>query len=152
MKLRVPQALAIEHRELHAQIEAAVKSAGETGAAARALVEAVRPHFLKEEKYALRPLGALATLAKGKLPPGARFLQAQSEQLREYFPTMLAEHRRILAAAKRLAAAARKERKLAHVRFAARLQLHVQAEETVLYPAAILIGDYLRLRSSPWAR
>jgi len=152
MRLRVPQALAIEHRELQAQIMAAVKSGGETAKAARALVEAVRPHFVKEEKYALRPLGALAMLAKGKLPPGARFLQAQSEQLREYFPTMLAEHKAILAAGQRLAAAARKEHKLAHVGFAARLQLHLLAEETVLYPAAILIGDYLRLRTSPWGR
>jgi len=150
MKLRAPKALAIEHHALHAQIEAAVRSGGETARAAAALVEAVRPHFLKEEKYALRPLGALRLLAKGKVPPEARFLQAQSEQLREYFPSMVAEHKRILAAAKRMAAAARKENKPAHARFAAKLQLHLLTEETVLYPAVILIGDYLRLRRSPW--
>jgi len=150
MKLRVPRTLAIEHRELRARVEAALKSGGQTAEAAAALIRVVRPHFLKEEKYALRPLGALAALAKGKMPPEARFLQAQSEQLREYFPAMLAEHKSILAAAKRLAAAARKENKPAYVHFAAELQFHIQTEETVLYPAAILIGDYLRLRHSVW--
>lgn len=152
MKLRVPRALAIEHRGLRADMIAALKSGGRTAAAASALIRAVRPHFLKEEKYALRPLGALGLLARGQAPSEAGFLRAQAEQLREYLPTMLAEHKRILAAAKRLATAARKENKLAQVHFAARLQLHLQTEESVLYPAALLIGYYLRLRDNLWVR
>ena len=42
--------------------------------------------------------------------------------------------------------AARKEGKLKYVRFADRLTLHAQTEEEVYYPAAILIGEYVKLK------
>jgi CheY-like chemotaxis protein len=52
-----------------------------------------------------------------------------------------------------LAKAAHKEKKPAQARFGAKLRLHAQTEETVLYPAAIIMGDYLKLREmDPKAR
>jgi hypothetical protein len=59
---------------------------------------------------------------------------------------MIREHEAVVLALKRLIAAAKKEKLPDHVRFAAKLMLHAQTEEEVLHPAAILIGDYLRLR------
>jgi len=33
-----------------------------------------------------------------------------------------------------------------HARFAEKLMLHAQTEEEVLYPAAILVGEYLKVK------
>lgn len=51
-----------------------------------------------------------------------------------------------MAALTKLVADARKERKLEYVSFADRLTWHAQAVEEVYYPAAILIGEYLKLK------
>jgi hemerythrin superfamily protein len=45
-----------------------------------------------------------------------------------------------------LTEAALKENKLDYVQFAEKLTLHAQTEEEVLYPAAILVGEYLKLQ------
>jgi hypothetical protein len=42
--------------------------------------------------------------------------------------------------------AAKEEKKIEYVRFAEKLTLHAQTEEEVLYPAAILIGEHLKLK------
>ena len=54
----------------------------------------------------------------------------------------------MLGALRRLAAAGRREGKPAAVRFAEALTLHALSEEQVLYPAAILVGDYIKARTS----
>ncbi|MND04072.1 hypothetical protein D3C83_241840 [compost metagenome] len=51
-----------------------------------------------------------------------------------------------MTALKKLIAVAKKEKKLEHAHFAEKLMLHAKTEEEVLYPAAILIGEYLKLR------
>jgi len=59
---------------------------------------------------------------------------------------LLEEHKVVVAALKNLIAAAEAEKKPEHARFAEKLMLHAQTEEEVLYPAAILVGEYLKLR------
>ena len=39
-----------------------------------------------------------------------------------------------------------KEKKMEYVKFADKLILHAQNEEEVLYPASILVGEYLKLK------
>jgi hypothetical protein len=51
-----------------------------------------------------------------------------------------------VTALRRLISAAKREKKPEHARFAEKLMLHAKTEEEVLYPAAILIGEYLKLR------
>jgi hypothetical protein len=41
--------------------------------------------------------------------------------------------------------ASKKEKKPEHAQFVPKLMLHAKTEEKVLYPAAILIGPYLKL-------
>jgi len=53
-----------------------------------------------------------------------------------------------VAALEKLVAAARQEGKPEYALFADKLMLHAQNEEEVLYPAAILVGEYLKLRSN----
>ena len=68
------------------------------------------------------------------------------ERLRAELNQMFKEHREIVARLKTLTEAALKENKLDYVQFAEKLTLHAQTEEEVLYPAAILVGEYLKLQ------
>ena len=69
-----------------------------------------------------------------------------TDKLRSEFPNMLAEHARIVEALGRLADAAVREGNRQVAQFAEKLKLHAQTEEQVLYPAAIVLGDYVRLK------
>jgi hypothetical protein len=69
-----------------------------------------------------------------------------TDRLSAELPEMLREHKAVVTALKRLTAAAKKENNPVHARFAEKLILHAKTEEEVLYPAAILVGEYLRLK------
>ena len=71
---------------------------------------------------------------------------AMTDRLKAELPKMLREHKAVVTALKKLIAAAKKEKKPEHAHFAEKLMLHAKTEEEVLYPAAILIGEYLKLR------
>jgi hypothetical protein len=58
---------------------------------------------------------------------------------------MLAEHKAIIAALQKLLQASAAERHADFGRLAQKLILHAQTEEELLYPASILVGEYLKL-------
>lgn len=152
MDLRVPQPLKAEHDELHRELACATAAGGRTGEAARQVARLLHPHFVKEEEFALPPLGLLAPLARGEVPP-PRVVEAaiaMAGRLRAELPGMLGEHGRIVGALDALAAAAEAEGHAEVARFAGALKQHARTEEEVLYPAAILLGEHLR-RAAPEA-
>jgi hemerythrin superfamily protein len=59
---------------------------------------------------------------------------------------MLNEHNAIVQALDELGRAAARERHPEVSQFVAELKAHAQNEEQVLYPAAILVGEYLKLK------
>ncbi len=146
MKLAIPEPLRIEHQELHAELVHATKAGGKTGEAAKAVAKILHNHFLKEEEFALPPIGLLARLARGKVDRRMRSVLIMTDRLKAELPDMLREHRAVVAALKKLIAAAKREKLPEHARFGEKLMLHAQTEEEVLYPAAIVIGEFLRLR------
>ena len=146
MDFEIPSALKAEHEELHAELIAAIDSGGAVGDAAKAVADLLHPHFVKEEAYALPPLGLLGLLAKGEVRPEMAEVLAMTDRLRSELPNMLAEHARIVEALGRLAFAAEREHNRQVAGFAEKLKLHAQTEEEVLYPAAIVLGEYLRLK------
>ncbi|HWQ95236.1 MAG TPA: hemerythrin domain-containing protein, partial [Gammaproteobacteria bacterium] len=119
---------------------------GKIGDAAKTVARLLHPHFIKEEEYALPPLGLLSVLAQGKIFPEMAAVLAMTDKLKTELPDMMQEHREIVAALKNLMTAAQDEKRMEYVRFSEKLMLHAQTEEEVLYPAAILIGEYLRLK------
>ena len=145
MKFEIPKAMKIEHDELHADLVKATKAAGKTGEAAKAVAKVLHAHFVKEEEYALPPLGLLAPLSRGKVEPSMAAVLKLTDRLEAELPTMLSEHKDILAALKNLVAAASAENNPDIVDFAERLMLHAETEEQVAYPAALLVGRYLKL-------
>ena len=146
MKFKTPQPLKAEHEELHAELAKATKVKGKIGDAAKTVAEVLHPHFVKEEEYAMPPLGLLPIIARGKASMEMWEALMMTDTLKAELKQMLKEHKAIVGALKRLAAIAKKEKKMEYVRFAEKLMLHAKTEEEVLYPASILVGEYLKLK------
>lgn len=145
-KFEIPGALKAEHDELHQELAAASKLPGRTGQAAKQVAALLHPHFVTEEEFALPPLGLLVPIASGRLSPDMREVIPLVDRLRADMPRMLDEHKRIVAALADLAAAGRAEDHPGAVEFANKLTQHAQNEEQVLYPAALVAGEYVRLK------
>jgi hypothetical protein len=107
----------------------------------------LHPHFLKEEEYALPPLGLLPAIAAGRVPAQAREVIAMSDRLKADLPHMLEEHKAIVATLDDLERAAAVEHQTGVLKFVEKLKLHAQTEEQVLYPAAIVVGEYLKTKT-----
>jgi hypothetical protein len=146
MEFNIPHAMQVEHEELHVDLEKAIASGGETGAAAREVAEALHSHFKSEERYALPPLGLLPALAEGRISSEMTQVLEMTDTLKAELPRMLDEHKVIVDALQKLIGAARMEKKMEHIHFAEKLMLHAQNEEEVSYPTAILIGEYVKLK------
>jgi hypothetical protein len=146
MNLEIPGSLKTEHEELQEELVRATKAGGKTGEAAQAVAKVLHPHFVKEEQLAMPPLGLLGALAAGRMPPNAEDVVKLTGDLKRDLPAMLKEHENIVVALDALANAARKENKLAAQHFAEKLKQHAKTEEEVLYPAAILVGEYIKLK------
>ena len=119
---------------------------GETAEAARRLARLLETHFHKEETFAAPPLGLLPRLARGDVGSDMADAMAHSDWLRQNTGTMLAEHRMIAAALDEVLQAAVPAQQAELVTFAETLLNHSRLEEEVLYPAAIVAGEYVKLR------
>ena len=146
VEFEIPESPKVEHEKLHAELIKATEAGGKIGDAAKAVAKILHPHFVKEEEYALPPLGLLSLLAEGKVTSEMGNVLARTDRLKTELSQMLGEHKAIVAALKDLSYAAKKEKKMEYTYFAEKLMLHVQTEEEVLYPAAILVGEYLKLK------
>lgn len=144
--IEIPPPLQQEHQHLHAQLRAATQVDGEVGQAAEALAGLMHPHFVKEEEFALPPLGLLQRLAAGELTSEMAEVLPLTDRLADELPAMLAEHKVIVDALERLAAIAKRAGRNDIVDFANQLTLHAQTEEQVMYPASLLVGALLRER------
>jgi len=142
--MRVPDSIRLEHEQLHARLAEATRLPGRTGEAARRLARIMHPHFLREDEYAIPPLGLLARLARGQKSPDMADVLPLVARLKEEMPLMIEEHRAIMGALIQLGNAASEEGLREWAEFADELRHHAQMEEEVLYPAAILVGEYVK--------
>jgi hypothetical protein len=145
-RIQIPQAMRVEHAELHKALVEATSAPGRVGEAAREVARVLHPHFVREEQIALPPLGLLEDLAHGVVTPDMTAVLPLTDSLKAELPQMLEEHTVIRAALNGLAAAARAEEKPEYARLAEKIMLHAKTEEQVTYPTAVLIGEYVRLR------
>ena len=144
MEFRPPRSLEIEHEALHADLAALTALPDKVGGAARLVAARLHEHFALEEDCAVPPLALLAPLAQGGATPAMASVLAKTDRLRSELPRMLAEHRAILEAVTDLVKAGEEEHRPEATAFAEKLRLHAAMEEEVLYPAAILVGEYLK--------
>jgi hypothetical protein len=146
--MQTPASLGAEHRELHEVLARASKEPGELGSAAEELERALAPHFRREEQIATPPLGLLLELARGKATAEMRAVLPMTDALERELPQMLKEHEGIRTAAAKFRAAAKEAGRPEYGRFSDGLAAHARQEEEILYPAAILVGRYVK-RTSP---
>lgn len=149
--MRIPDSIRLEHEQLHAKLGEATHLPGRTGEAARALARVAHPHFLREDEYAIPPLALLGRLAKGDLTPEMAEILPLVARLKDELPLMVEEHRAIIGALIQLGNAASAEGLRPWAEFADELRQHAQMEEEILYPAAILVGEYVKSRLTPQA-
>lgn len=146
MQIAIPQSMKDEHAQIHEALVAASELPGPVGEAARQLAEVLHPHFVREEQIALPPLGLLEPLARGEFEPWMSAVLPMTDSLAAELPEMLREHEAIGAAAVHLEEMAALEGVKEVERLARQLRLHARSEEEVFYPAAILVGEIVRLR------
>lgn len=151
-EISIPEPLAAEHKEIFSQLQAATRTTGRTGEAATAAMRVLEPHFEKEEQFALPQLGLLPTLAGQPLATGGaeltpelrKELIARTDRLRSELPQMLAEHKEIEAALDNMEKVATAENQPDVAALAREIRVHATEEELILYPAAMLAGEYAR--------
>jgi hypothetical protein len=145
-QIAVPEAMRVEHAALHEALTGATRAPGRVGEAAREVARVLHPHFVREEQIALPPLGLLEALARGDVTPQMAAVLPLTDTLAAELPQMLEEHRAIHAALRNLADVSRSENQPAYAELAEKIMLHARTEEQVTYPAALLVGRYVRLR------
>lgn len=138
-----------DHERLHARLAAATRLSGRTGEAARTVAKIMHPHFLREDEYAMPPLGLLARLARGQVTPDMAVVLPLVARVKDELPLMLEEHRAIEGALLQFANVAIEEGLPEWADFAEDLRLHARLEEEVLYPAAVLAGAYVKSQLEP---
>jgi hypothetical protein len=142
--MRIPDCLRVRHEQLHAKLVQAARAPGGTGEAARTAARIMHPHLLREKGYAIPPLALLRRLARGQLTSDMADVLPLVARLKDELPLMLEEHRAIFGALAQLGDVASKEGQREWAELADELRLHAQTEEEVLYPAAILVGEYVK--------
>ncbi len=145
MKFNIPTPLQQEHEALHDELRRATQAGGEVGEAAKTLAQLMHPHFVKEDEIALPPLGLLGALSRGEFNAEMSDVLAMTDRLEAELPTMLEEHKSIVAALQRVQQAAERAGRSDVVAFAQQLVQHARTEEAVMYPAALLVGRHVRL-------
>lgn len=143
-KAETPQALKAGHENLYSDLEAIMSYNGKVGEKAKQLKEILKPHFEKEEKYALPPLGLLIILAEGHWELDANEAISMADKLEKQLSEMKNEHAGIINTLQKLKVAAEGEDNAKAKRFVKDLALHIDIEDQVLYPATILVGNYLK--------
>ena len=145
MRIQIPKSLRVEHDELHDFLAAARHEPGALGDALRRVARLLEPHFRKEEAFAMPPLGLLARLARHEVHAAMAEVYPHTDWLKNNLPALVAEHDAIGATVHEMLEAARDSGRTDYIDFAEKLVNHLRVEEEVLYPAAILVGEYLRL-------
>ena len=142
-----PPSLEEEHKEIHEKLEKIVSSSGDTANMAKQVQSIMQPHFEKEEQLSIPVLGALQPYVNGTLTEETRNQVIKiSQQFKQEYPSMLEEHKQIVAALDNLENIAMKENRQDVISFIAELKSHAMNEEQVTYPATIVVGELLELK------
>jgi hypothetical protein len=92
MTFQIPASLKLEHEDLHAELVMATKAGGKVGEAAKGVARVLHDHFVKEEEFALPPIGLLSALARGEVDENMKSVLRMTDRLKAELPQMLEEH------------------------------------------------------------
>lgn len=146
-KPEIPASIKQEHNELLDKIHQISLWKDSTGRAAIKLKELMQHHFKEEEDYVLPTLGLLPSLANGTLPANSDEIIRMTDELKFQSTHLGMEHQFIKAYLDEMLQAAAKEGHTGLEAFEKAIHKHARMEEEILFPAAILAGEYLKLKS-----
>lgn len=146
-KPEAPSSLQHTHAEILAQLHQFTLIKDKSTPIALKLEELILHHFQEEEDYILPPLGLLPLLASGQLPKENKNVQLLAEKAKSMMDHMSAEHQLITAYIGELKEASAAENLPAIIDFEKAVSQHAKSEEEVYFPAAIMVGEYLKLKS-----
>ena len=144
MRPKTPKALLSGHEKLFNDMESIASIGGALGEKAKLLSDISRPHFKREEEFALPPLSLLLALSEGNWKIESKTAIKMVDELEAKLTQMKGEHDAIGKVLDNIKNLAENENNQKVKQFVDDLNLHIELEEQVLYPATILIGDYLR--------
>lgn len=142
MKIKTPKAITHGHANLCEELNKIIENYSHIEKQTRTLNEIMTKHFNKEERYALPPLGLLLTLSEGNWELGEDAVIEMTNDLDSHLGELKKEHENISENMLDLKAIAEKENYSDLKRFINDLEIHMELEDQVLYPASILIGNY----------
>lgn len=143
MQITLP-ALKAKHEELMGEVSAASKLEGPMGSAAREVEWILRPHLRKEEEVALPALEALRAIVRRARPKELQAMADMTDRLEREMSDIAAQHAVIVLALEGLASAAKLARDERHIELTRKLADYMKMEQTVIYPAAVLVGDIVK--------
>ncbi|HEX6170187.1 MAG TPA: hemerythrin domain-containing protein [Chitinophagaceae bacterium] len=145
-KPEVPSSIKKEHENLLDQIHRITLFRDSAGLVAIKLNDLMQHHFKEEEDFALPPLGLLSLLASGKIPEQSNEIILLTDKLPSQLTHLGVEHQLIKAFMDELRQADTNGSHPEIIEFEKELHKHANTEEEVFFPAAILIGEYLKLK------
>lgn len=137
--LGIPEALISAHEELCEELARATAEPGQIGKVAKQVEELCVPHFAKEEETIFRVFGLLHDLATERVRPDVVVALPIISELRARRD--MDHHKLINAAIEELLQQARKEKNKTIARIARALRDHENAEDEVMYPTIVAIGQ-----------
>ena len=144
MKPEIPKSIKNGHKNLSSELKAIMDIRGEIGEKAKILDDIMALHFNKEEEYALPPLGFLLALSEDHWEIDSMAAIKMADRLKSKLSELKKDHENILIALHNLKIVGEQENNTDVKQFVKDLKLHASIEDQVLYPATILIGNYLK--------
>lgn len=142
MKIKTPKAITHGHANLRTELNEIIKNYTNLEKEIHSLNETMTQHFNKEEKYGLPPLGLLLILSDGNWELDEDTIMEMTNALNSHIAELNEEHENISKNIIELKALAEKENYIDLKKFINNLEIHMELEDQVLYPAANLIGNY----------
>ena len=144
MQLKVPKAIIHGHGNLMEELHEVIAIGGRIGEKGRQLRDEMVPHFKKEEEYALPPLGLLMAFSEQNWEINSQEAIKMADNLQLKLEEMRDDHASIRKFLHELKVIGDEEHNFVVKMFVKSLTLHMELEDEVLYPATILIGNYLK--------
>jgi hypothetical protein len=149
--LAVPQSVRFEHAAIVERLTKEAAKSGVSAAIAQKALVLIKAHFAKEEEFVFPPLGLLDQIAAGEVPTDSIKKAAidMIERTKASKDSLQEDHIQITSMMNDLIQAATRANEADLVAFASNVAAHNLGEIEVMQPATLLIGDYLRSKSSP---
>ena len=146
-KPEVPSSIKKTHEHLLERIHGMTLYKDSSSLIAIKIEDLMIHHFKEEEDLILPLLGLLPLLANEKIPEENKDIIFLSENVKTQIGHMSAEHQLIHAYIDELKQAANDENLHEILEFEKEVIHHATTEEEVFFPASIIIGEYLKLKT-----